>query len=127
MFFQKLKAKIEKSQENWRFKADFSKPHPLHQGLLKYQEDLPTFQFMCSYFTEAKKPTRNSLLALHATPGLGKSSLLDHFCNMITEWLTGNKHKALDDAPDWLLDAIFVTVSFNFSSEKTQLECAHYI
>ena len=125
-----LSKSSEKSKklEKWRLKADFSKPHPLHEGLLNYQVDLPTFQSMCSYFTNMKIGERNSLLALHATPGLGKSSLLDHFCKLITDWKhTGTKHEAIAKAPDWLFDAIFVTVSFNFKSQQTRKEYAHYI
>ena len=131
MLVQKLISKsLEKSQlqEKWRLKADFSKLHPLHEGLLNYQMDLPTFEFMCSYFAQIKAGERNSLLALHASPGLGKSSLLDHFCKLITDWKhTGTKHEAIGRAPNWLLDAIFVTVSFNFKSQKIHIEYAHYI
>ena len=106
---------------SWRLKDDFSTPHPLSESSLYYQVDRPTFQSMCRYF--AWENIKVPLLALHATPGLGKSSLLDQFCKMITDWKrTGRKHDAINDAPDSLLNAIFVTVTFNFRSLQNSNE-----
>ena len=101
------------------FKKDMGIPNPMHVSSIVYQENQQTFDFICEHLGETHIGDRAPLLALHATPGLGKSALLDRLASLITDWRTSpqaNRPKALCKAPPWLRDLLVISVTFNLHS-----------
>ena len=94
---------------------------PLHNPKLPYQANADSFEFIskCLATLRAAKP---SLIALHAAPGLGKSALLDNFASNVANWRrVGKRPELLKSAPEWLRDAIIISVSFNFNSQPSKM------
>ena len=103
----------------WKFKEDMAKGSPLHESPLTYQDNLETFDYICENLNRRGQTARPSFLAIHGTPGLGKSALLERFASMVADWRSQPNHPRplmLRNASDWLQNAIIISITFNYKS-----------
>ena len=103
----------------WKFKIDMATGSPLHESPIPYQDNQGTFDYICENLNCRGQTGRPSFLAIHGTPGLGKSALLERFSSLVAFWTSHpnqDRPLMLRKASNWLQNAIIISITFNHKS-----------